>query len=419
MHLIRVYDGLPGPWGAELDILRREAVPVGLSLLGLATLEGLRKANSPRIKHHDFRRRVLKIKSVSARSVVAVQQPQTDRYFNSETAGRQGWEEAMPEFDRDALKRSIQALRTGNPARHRTLTGRSPQPELSAIDSQLRKESLETLESALTEAGVDMRKLRATLARDQTKALDRVAALRPRAEAPKHSETGAAAGSSNRFRSLQALAGHAVPLDRPSSLTFLTEPVNITANEVGGSYLVASSLTPAFVQTMVDATSADHSGEYTFWYNWNNDSDSSVLAQVSTALEFNGNIYAQASTFCGEASSDTYIDGGLNIGFTPNNLLAESRTYHFATLGAKATYFVIDTKTKYFDNVDNGLSIDGFIVPPNTELVISVWVEFSFNFTADGVRDFNAGSADFASDGNSVAVPGVALITSPIQVIIQ
>jgi hypothetical protein len=148
-------------------------------------------------------------------------------------------------------------------------------------------------------------------------------------------------------------------------------------------------------------------------------SDSLVLAQVSTALEFNGNIYAQASTFCGEASSDTYIDGGLNIGFTPNNLLAESRTYHFATLGAKATYFGIDTKTKYFDNVDNGLSIDGFIVPPNTELVISVWVEFSFNFTADGVRDFNAGSADFASDGNSVAVPGVVLITSPIQVIIQ
>jgi hypothetical protein len=55
-------DRLPGPWGAELDILRREAVPVGLSLLGLATLEGLRKATSGRIKHHDFRRRVLKIK---------------------------------------------------------------------------------------------------------------------------------------------------------------------------------------------------------------------------------------------------------------------------------------------------------------------------------------------------------------------
>jgi hypothetical protein len=122
----------------------------------------------------------------------------------------------------------------------------------------------------------------------------------------------------------------------------LTEPVDITANEVGGSYLVASSLTPAFVRTMVDATSADHSGEYTFWYSWNNDSDSSVLAQVSTALEFNGNLYAQASTFCGEASSDSYIDGGLNIGFTPNNLLAASRTYQFATLGAKATYFGIE-----------------------------------------------------------------------------
>jgi hypothetical protein len=336
-----------------------------------------------------------------------------------EMACRQGSEEAVPEFDRDALKRFTQALRSGNPARHRSVTRANLQPELSAIDSQFRKEALETLEGALTQAGVDMRKLRATLARDQTKALDRVAALRPRAEASKHSETGVAAGSSNRFRSLQAIAGRAVPLDQPSSLTFLTEPVDITANEVGGSYLVASSLAPTFVRTMVDATSADHSGEYTFWYSWNNDTDSSVLAQVSTALEFNGNLYAQASTFCGEASSDSYIDGGLNIGFTPNNLITESRTYHFATLGAKATYFGIDTKTKYFDNVDYGLSIDGFIVPPNTGLVMSVRVEFSFNFTADGARDFNAGSADFASDGNSVAVPGVVLITTPVQIVIQ
>jgi hypothetical protein len=65
-------------------------------------------------------------------------------------------EEAVPDFDRDALKRSIQALRSGNPAHHRGTTRRNLQPELSAIDSQCRKESLATLEGALTQAGIDV-----------------------------------------------------------------------------------------------------------------------------------------------------------------------------------------------------------------------------------------------------------------------
>jgi hypothetical protein len=325
----------------------------------------------------------------------------------------------MPDHDRDALRRSIQALRSGNPSRQRGSSIRNIQPEVSAIDSQFRKEALETLEGLLTQAGIDVHKLRTTLARHQKKSLDRIAALRRRPKGSQHTEPGMGSGTSGRFQSLRAFAGRAVPLDQPSSLTFLSEPVDITANEVGGSYLVTSSLSPAFVRTLVNASSADHSAEYTFWYSWYNDSVSSMLAQVSTALEFNGNLYAQASTTCGEANSDCYIDGGLNIGFAPDNLITESGNYHFATLGAKATFVGLDTKVQYFDNADHGMSIDGFIVPPNTTLMISVWVEFSFDFTADGARDFNAGSADFASDGNSVAVPGVVLITSPVQIVIQ
>jgi hypothetical protein len=325
----------------------------------------------------------------------------------------------MSEVDRDALKRSIQAFRSGNPSHHRSATRRNIQPELSAIDRQLRKESLETVEGALTQAGIDVPKLRASLFRNQKKSVDRVAALRSSAERSPHSEFGASVRTTGRFQSLRAFGGRAVPLDQPSSLTFLSEPVDITADEVGGTYLVTSSLSPAFIQTMVDASSPDHSAEYTFWYSWYNDSVSSMLAQVSTALEFNGNLFADASATCGEASSDCYIDGGLNVGFAPNNLITESRNYHFATLGAKATFFGLDRKTQYFDNVDYGLSLDGFIVPPNTTLMISVWVEFSFDFTADGAHDFNAGSADFASDGNSVAVPGVVLITAPVQIVIQ
>jgi hypothetical protein len=324
-------------------------------------------------------------------------------------------EEAVPDFDRDALKRSIQAFRSGNPSLHRGPKKGNLQPELSAIDSQCRKESLAALEGALTQAGIDVPKLRATLFRNQKTSLDRVAALRRRAETSKHSLPGA----SRRYQSLRVFAGRAVPLDQPSSLTFLTEPVEISANEVGGSYLVTSSLNPAFVQTNVSASTPDHSAEYTFWYSWYNDSVSSMLAQVSTSLEFNGNLFADASILCGEASSDCYIDGGLNIGFAPDNLITESRGYHFATLGAKATFAGLDTETQYFDNVDHGMSLDGFVVPANATLMISVWVQFTFNFTADGAQRFNAGNADFSTDGNSVAVPGVVLITTPIQIVIQ
>jgi hypothetical protein len=322
-------------------------------------------------------------------------------------------EDGMSEGDRDALKRSIEALRSRNPQRRRM--GRDIQPELSAITAQSRKDMIEALEGAATQAGVDVRKLRATLARQQKKAVDDIAALRSRADATKHP----GAVTSLRFQSLRGLAGRAVPLNQPSSLTFLSEPINITANEVGGSYLVASSLTPAFVQTMIDAMGPDHSGEYTFWYSWFNNSAMSMLAQVSTALELNGNLFAQAVTFCGDDSVDCYIDGGLSIGFSLNDLITESRSYHFATLGAKATFIGLDSKTKFFDNEDHGMSIDGFIVPPNTELVISVWVQFSFNFSAAGDGNASVGNADFASDGNSVSVPGVVLITTPIQVVIQ
>jgi hypothetical protein len=86
-------------------------------------------------------------------------------------------------------------------------------------------------------------KLRATLARHQKKSLDSIAALRPRPEGSPRAEPVRA---SSRFQSLRALGERAVPLDQPSPLTFLTEPVDITANEVGGSYLVASSLAPTF-----------------------------------------------------------------------------------------------------------------------------------------------------------------------------
>jgi hypothetical protein len=226
-QLIHACEGGPGPWGFELERLRREAVVMGLSFLGYITL----------IRVADYAIGEESLASDISGQGGAVHWPVPPPYnslkrivtFDRGDSPSARVEEAMPDFDRDTLKRSIQALRSGNPSRHRSVKRRNMQPELTAVDSQFRKESLETLEGALTQAGIDVRKLRATLARNQKKSLDRVAALRLRAEASEHPEVEVASGTSSRFQSLQVLAGRAVPLDQPSSLTFLTEPVDIAS----------------------------------------------------------------------------------------------------------------------------------------------------------------------------------------------
>jgi hypothetical protein len=198
----------------------------------------------------------------------------------------------------------------------------------------------------------------------------------------------------------------------------LNEPVDITAYEVGGKYLVSSSLAPTFVSTLIDANEDADSGEYTFWYTWKNSSDSTVLTQISTALEVFGTLFADVAAYFENSDVDCYMDGGLNISFTDGgrgkHLVVESRKYHFATLGAQVTFWGLDQEWKDFDHEEYGMSIDGFLVPPNTEIVISVWIGFTFNF-GFGSNIFIAASADFASNGGFVACPGVVVVASPVQ----
>jgi hypothetical protein len=66
----------------------------------------------------------------------------------------------MQDFDRDALKRSLRALPSSDTLRNCGVTRRNVQPDLAAINRQMRKETIGTLEAALTQAGVDVRKLR-------------------------------------------------------------------------------------------------------------------------------------------------------------------------------------------------------------------------------------------------------------------
>jgi hypothetical protein len=322
----------------------------------------------------------------------------------------------VPDFDRDAFRRSVQDIRSSDPLRKRSETTRGTQPERAAISRQIHEETIETLEGALTEAGIDVSKLRLALARNQKRAVDAVAARRSRAAATSHPELTATTVTSGRFHSLRPLAGRAIPLNQPSSLTFLNEPFDITADDVGGNYLVSSSLAPTFVSTLIDASAEWQSGEYTFWYTWKNSSDSAALTQISTALEVFGTLFADVAAYFENADVDCYMDGGLNIGFggRGKHLVVESRKYHFATLGANVTFWGLDQEWTNFDHREYGMSIDGFLVPPNTEIVISVWIGFTFNF-GFGANIFIAASADFASNGGFVACPGVVVVASPVQ----
>jgi hypothetical protein len=148
----------------------------------------------------------------------------------------------MPNFDREALKRSLQDRGNDSLFRNRVAAQRDARQKLSAATRKFREETIETLEGELKRAGVDVDKFRAALVRHRKRTLDAVSALRPHAAASPRPERAAAAAARGRFRSLQALAGRAVPLNQPSSLTFLNEPLFFT--QFGIANVIASSVAP-------------------------------------------------------------------------------------------------------------------------------------------------------------------------------
>ena len=252
----------------------------------------------------------------------------------------------MAEFDREELKHAVRGLRPP-PLRNR-IAKPSVEPQLAAITKQkrqMRQETLRTVEDALAKAGVDMRKLRVAIARKHKQRQDAIAKLRPRPPAESSPPKPiAAAAASSRFRSLQPLAGRAIPLDQPPTFTFLNQPFEFRSDETGApanepflkSYGLAAN--PTYFSTYVFSANGEDAGaEYGFWYQWNNDSDTDMLVNVSTALELLGTLFADAETgsssSCWDAYVSSYVYGALYVGF-PKNPFEESRT---SFLGIAAT----------------------------------------------------------------------------------
>jgi hypothetical protein len=326
----------------------------------------------------------------------------------------------MAVINREEFRRARRARPDGSTLSGRVATQRGSQPELDAAAQRMRTTRFETLEGALAQAGIDVRQLRLTLGRNQKAALEAITALRSKSVP----SSEASPVPATRFRTLQALAGRALPLDQPSSLYFLQEPFDFFAYQ-DANYLVDSStaLGDVWFSTKIFAGLDSQYGQYTFAYDWYNDSESSVLLSVSTALVFFGSLYGGAygagadTLWDARTECDIYATLKLSVG---NDFDPEYRTSTIAT-------FVIDTGlfglgnplgSQWFNHEDRGISMDSYLVAPNTGVEIDVTTSFSFFFGwANAPENFGYVDADFASAGGRISCPGVVLIATPVTTI--
>lgn len=333
----------------------------------------------------------------------------------------------MPELDREALTRSLTNHRPT--ICDRIEARQTAPPELTAIVRQDEQEKLRIFEDAAQKAGADLRALRASLARDRGKRTQALTALRPRATAPQSKQP--AAPTSRLFNSLKPFAGRLLPLAQPSSLAFLNEPVSFDKYEYGGNWLWNYSITTpgdVFCQTNISTTEPSSSAVYTFRYVWYNDSDSTMLTTVAAGLSFNGYLFASAQDGytheCGEAQVREMLNLTLDLG-TPDDPSIESRSDQVYDLIADNGLWGLASglAIQFFNTQDFSISYDGYLVAPNSSLVISVSAAFCYDWFWDTpIRIGNFASADFGDPEFSpeyrIGSNGVMVIASPVTVIL-
>lgn len=332
---------------------------------------------------------------------------------------------ATSDFDLEALQRSLQQSAH---FRNRVGAKRSAQREFAATTRQIRQEKIQTLEAEFSRAGVDVRKLRETLAHNRKRTRDAAAALRPRVtpSAPPQA-TATAVTTSGRFRSLQKLAGRAIPLDQPSQLIVLNEAYTFAQEPYDPG--TSSSLAPGnvFFRTVRNLTAVDGSGEidvadFGFTYLWNNGTDSAMLVDVLTALDVYGAMTAsaQGNTFVWYPifyfSTRCRVSGWITLGSSWDNPFMEiSEEPVFASVTAH-THTNEDQEGWLFNHEHHDLSLNGFLLPPHSPLIINVWTEFRTDFHFDDNDSDSYGYFDFAFEnpGFRIACPGVVLIATPV-----
>ena len=330
----------------------------------------------------------------------------------------------MPPLDREALIRSLTSHRP--PICERIEARRGAQPG-AAIFKQDRQEKIRILEEVAQKAtGVNLRELRTSLAHNRKHRDEALAALRSRTAASQTEKTVAAVPSSRLFSSLQPLAGRLVPLAQPS-FAFLNAPYSFDKYEYGGTWLWNSSLTPGevFFQTNVLTTEPSSYAVYTFRYVWNNDSDSAMLTTVFAGLSFTGWLSAAAQDGhqldCWSADVRETLTATLDLG-SPDNPSMESRSNQLCEIIADNGFWGLGAglAEQLYNGQDFSISLEGFLVPPNSSLVISVSTALSFDWFWDTpISGGNYAAADFGEDlfpENRVVSNGVAIFASPVVI---
>jgi hypothetical protein len=325
----------------------------------------------------------------------------------------------MPEPDREALIRSLRSRRDRIEARH------GAQPEAAAIFRQNRQEKLRILEEATQKAtGINFRELRASLARNREQTGEALAVLRSRSVPQQPAQPTAAPPASRLFQSLKPLAGRLVPLAQPS-LVFLDTPDSLYPYETGGNWIWNWSIAPgdAYFQTDIHATSESDFAAYVFTYTWDNASDSSMLATVIAGLSFTGWLSAAAqdgsAEQCWEAMVSAYLDAEVLVGVreTPT----ESRSSNIGFIVADNGFWGLEDglAEQLYDNQDYSITIESFLVPPNSKLTILVATAFSFGWgfntpISPAENNCEASFGNKLFTGNRVGCNGVIILASPV-----
>jgi hypothetical protein len=320
----------------------------------------------------------------------------------------------MPKFDREELERFVKA---NPPAAALALLNRSRPVAPSERSVQARKEAVKVVEEALGKAGVDVQKFRQAFAQSRKQLSEATAASRSRVITREKAVNGG-----GRFRRLRPLSGLTVPL-APPTLTFLGGAVFFTIDQTD-SFLVESALAEneTFFRANFIASEPAHFGRYTFCYLWNNESDSPMLAEVSTALDLLGQLLTSAGNglwnYLGKARTEVNVEGGLTLMVGGDASSTVSVAKGLADVSAETDFFGFWELVQEDASVNEsqGMSIDGFIVPGHSTLIIQVWTQFQFFITFgydDHPGDF--GGADFSTGPNRVSCPGVVIIAQPVQ----
>ena len=327
----------------------------------------------------------------------------------------------MPDVDIEEIKRSI--LNGSEPR-----FGGVERPDVTALVKRGQEADALMASRVLTKAGIDPSELRAELARNHQPYREGLARMRAAHGAETDGSRKAAFEAEiDRQRTLLSpFAGRAVPLDSPS-FTVLSEPFLIFQHPNNYLYFLQSESVAPFdsrIRVYINSNTST-TVSYQFYYFWNNDSDSFVIASATSGLIFNGSVFAE----CNE--SGFFGDKKLTCGLSAQLLLqgqgaaniAGSPLVPLVNMSLSGGIFSDGRGEQWLNYQPRMLDVSNFVVAPQSGVLITVNVLFGFSFTDHEVaNDGDPGNnviMDFASEesGYFIQSTSVGVVAFPLRLL--